>query len=122
MYYNLRFGFVFFVYDIDKKVNRIELLIIKKICLLSYKTFTDTSIRTHNMARSIFLNDFGVATVLFLSALSFSQTSETFSTDMTGEQDMSERDENVQDGMCKYVMMAVQSHRHSHRTFEPHTL
>ncbi len=32
MYYNLRFGFVFFVYDIDKKseLNRIELLIIKK--------------------------------------------------------------------------------------------
>lgn len=92
------------------------------MCLLSYKTFTDTSIRTHNMARSIFLNDFGVATVIFLSALSFSQTSETFNTDMIGEQDMSECVENVQNGRCKYVMMAVQSHRHSHRTFEPHTL
>ncbi len=28
---------------------------------------------------------------------------------MTGEQEMSECVENVQDGRCKYVMMAVQS-------------
>ncbi len=58
MYYNLCFGFVFFVHDIYKKItrimNRIMSLIIKKTCLLSYKTFTDTYIRAHNMAGQFF--------------------------------------------------------------------
>lgn len=71
------------------------------------------------MAKTILLKDFNVATikfplVQFLSALSlsltFTQTSKTFSTAMTGEQEMSECVENVQDGRWKYVM-TVQSHR-----------